>query len=375
MVTKFVPLPANSGGRQRSLAVARRLGERTQLTLCAYDDGSAPDGLAELGIEVRSVPWRPHLAKAVLGGLRTGSISAGRFWSRELAAEVRRATTPRVDLLLVAYSQMAPLMHETDAALKVLDLHNVESSLLGSYARSQRGARRLAARLEGSAVRRLEKKALAAADAVVVVSERDRERLPAAASEVLVCPNGWEAAEPLPGPTEPVAAFVGLMGWAPNVDAAVWLARQVWPGVARREPRARLMLVGRDPAPEVQALARPGVEVTGTVPDVRPYLAAARVALAPLRAGGGTRLKILEALGAARPVVATTLGAEGLEDLVGEGLTLADEPDEMADAIAGFLTEPERAAEWGRRGREAVISRYRWDRTLAPMLDWLQGAA
>lgn len=372
MVTKFLPLPANSGGKQRSLAVARRLAERAHLTLCAYDDGTGDrEGLARLGIDVRAVPWKQKPAKMALGSLHTASVSAGRFWTREFAADVRRATSPRPDVLFVAYSHLAPLLQEGEADRKVLDLHNVESSLMASYSRSQRSARRVAAGIEAAALRRLEAKALRVADAVVVVSKRDAERLPPLETPVLVCPNGWEPDEPPPTAAGPVAAFVALMGWAPNVDAAVWLAKEVWPAVTRQEPRARLMLVGRDPAPAVQALARPDVEVTGTVPDVRPYLAAARVALAPLRAGGGTRLKILEALGSARPVVATTVGAEGLEDLVGEGLTVADDPEEMAAAICGFLQDPDRAVQFGRRGREAVMARYRWDRTLAPMLDWL----
>jgi glycosyltransferase involved in cell wall biosynthesis len=372
MVTKFLPLPANSGGRQRSLAVARRLAQRSDLTLCAYDDGSSDgEGLGRLGITVRAVPWKLGPVRMTLGSLRTASASAGRFWSRELAAEVRRATTPAPDLLLVAYSQLAPFLHECQADRKIMDLHNVESWLMASYARSQGAAKRLAAGMEASALRRLEARALSVTDAVAVVSRSDAERLPPVQASVLVCPNGWEPEDSLPAATEPVAAFVALMSWAPNVDAAVWLAKEVWPAVIRQEPRARLVLVGRDPAPAVQSLARPDVKVTGTVPDVRPYLAATRVALAPLRAGGGTRLKILEALGAARPVVATTVGAEGLEDLIGEGLTVADDPLEMAGVIAGLLQDPERAAQLGRRGREAVMARYRWDRTLAPLLEWV----
>jgi glycosyltransferase involved in cell wall biosynthesis len=159
------------------------------------------------------------------------------------------------------------------------------------------------------------------------------------------------------------------MGWAPNVDAAVWFGHEVWPAVLRRSPDARLLLVGRDPAPPVQALASPSVEVSGTVSDVRPFLSQARVTVAPLRAGGGTRLKILEALDAGRPVVATSIAVDGLEDLIGEGVVVADDAGTMIDAVSTLLADPDRAAALGRAGHEAVSARHSWDVALAPLLD------
>lgn len=373
MVTKFLPLPANSGGKQRSLAVARRLAQRAEVTLCAYDDGTSNiAGLTALDILPRGVPWSKKRIRAMRGAVSTGTISAGRFWSPELIAEVRAASVPQPDVLLIAYSQLAFLLPQVPATRKVLDLHNVESSLMSSYAQSQGQYRRLLAEVESRALRRLEARSMGLADAVIVVSERDRQRLPGVPRRVLLCPNGCETVEvPPPPAAHPVAVFVALMNWAPNVDGAVWLAREVWPMVVEQEPSARLLLVGRDPAPAVKALAGSHVEVTGSVPDVVPYLARSRVALAPLRAGGGTRLKILEALAAARPVVATTVGAEGLDDLVGEGLVIADEPHEMAGAIIELLADPRKCAKAGLRGRQKVLERYRWDRTLEPMLDWL----
>lgn len=119
----------------------------------------------------------------------------------------------------------------------------------------------------------------------------------------------------------------------------------------------------------MKALATHDIDVTGAVPDVAPYLGRSRVALAPLRAGGGSRLKILEALDAGRPVVATTIGAEGLEDLVGEGVVVADDPQAMAEAIMALLGDPATAAELGARGHAAVKARHSWDKTLAPLLD------
>lgn len=376
MVTKFAPLPADNGGRQRSLAVARRLAALGEVVLCAYDDGSADRaGLERLGIDLRAVPWRPDPVRVGRGVAATRSLSAGRFWSAALRDEIHRAAASGpVDVLQVEYLQMAPLATGVAAGRRVLDLHNVESALVASYARSRRGPVSLGYRLEAAALRALERRLLGAFDRVVVVSEGDRRRLPVRADEALVCPNGLDPAAPLPPATTPTVAFVATLGWAPNVDAAVWLVHEVWPRVLAQLPEARLLLVGRDPDERVRALASDRVEVTGTVPSVEPYLTRSRVALAPLRAGGGSRLKILEALGAGRPVVATTVGAEGLEDLVGAGVVVADAPGAMATAIAALAGDPVRATSLGAQGHEAVVARYGWDRTLEPLLQVVEAA-
>ena len=186
---------------------------------------------------------------------------------------------------------------------------------------------------------------------------------------MLVCPNGREPSAVLPEAPGPTVAFVATMGWAPNIDAAVWLGREIWPRVRERVPGARLLLVGKDPAPAVLALEDRDIEVTGTVAEVNPYLARSRVVVAPLRAGGGTRLKIMEALDVGRPVVATSLGCEGMEDLVGQGVVVADTVPALADAIVDLLLDPAGAAALGRAGHDAVKARHSWDVALAPLIE------
>lgn len=364
MVTKFVPLPADSGGKQRSLAVLHRLADDGPVTLCAFDDGRADHGtLAELGVDVRAVRWRPRPWSA----LRVASATAGRFWDRRLADLVRTAARSQPpDVLQVEYLQMAPYAHGVDAALRVLDLHNLESGLLASQGRSTSGPGGVALRAEAALLRAHERRARRRFDLIALVSAKDADALPGRGGEILVCPNGVDRTKCLPMGNGRVAVFVALLAWAPNVDAARWLATEIWPLVRRRLPDAELRLVGRDPAPEVRSLQGPGVQVTGSVPDVTPHLAAARLALAPLRAGGGTRLKILQALAAGRAVVATTLGAEGLEDLVGHGVIVADGTERFAAAVADLIVDPDRCADLGRRGHVTVHDRYTWARTLAP---------
>ncbi len=371
MVTKFLPLPDNSGGRQRSLAIARRLAEQMELVLCAYDDGTSDiEGLEGMGLTVRSVPWDRSLMSSASGALHTRSVSAGRFYSAALSDEVRRAALDGpVDLLQIEYFQMAFVARGVHAAHSVLDLHNVESALVESYGRSRHGPSALAARVEAAALRASERRIVPMIETVVVVSEKERRRLGAEGSDVLVCPNGWDPSPaPMAPAASPTAAFVASLGWAPNVDAATWFCGSVWPEVVRRLGSARLLLVGRDPAPAVVGLGDHSVEVSGTVPDVRPFLARARIAVAPLRSGGGTRLKILEALDAGRPVVATSVALDGLEDLVGRGVVVADSASSMADAVVELLGDGDAAARLGRAGHEAVEADHSWDRALAPLL-------
>jgi polysaccharide biosynthesis protein PslH len=370
MLTKFLPLPENNGGHQRSLAIARRLADLGDLVLCGYDDGSADKaGLRAMGIDVRAVPWRVTPTRVARGVLKARSLSAGRFWSADMVKTVRGAADEKpIDLLQVEYQQMVPLVLDVPAKQSVLDLHNIESSLVASYAGARRGIPAALFRTEAAALRRMERRTIGCFDHVVVVSEKERDRLPPGARSVLVCPNGREPSAVLPEASEPTVAFVATMGWAPNVDAAVWLARDIWPTVRARVPRARLLLVGKDPAPAVLALAGDTIEVTGTVEDVRPYLAQARVLVAPLRAGGGTRLKIMEALDVGRPLVATSVGCEGMEDLIGRGVVVADTASALAEAIADLLLDPAYAAALGRAGHDAVAADHTWDAALTPLL-------
>jgi glycosyltransferase involved in cell wall biosynthesis len=272
----------------------------------------------------------------------------------------------------VEYAQLAPYAKGIEARTRVLDLHNVESALVRSMAALRPAPIRLALELEATRLRRLEESALRSFDAVAVVSDTDRARLGSAQeAKILICPNGWDAAELIPVGEEKIVAFVGLLGWGPNADAAVWLAKEVWPAVHSRVPGAKLLLVGRDPSAQVLDLRSESIDVTGSVPDVRPYLARARVTTAPLRAAGGSRLKILEALASGRPVVATSTGAEGLTDLIGSGIVVADSAAATSDAVVALLENRERAEALGKAGHEAVRDRYSWDTTLRPLLDFV----
>jgi glycosyltransferase involved in cell wall biosynthesis len=203
------------------------------------------------------------------------------------------------------------------------------------------------------------------------VSEPDlawvRRHVPGAVAEL--APNGIDTARYAPAatvPAGPCAAFTGAMDYPPNVDAAAWFCEAILPAVRARLPGFMFRIVGRDPTPQVRALARrPGVVVTGEVPEIAPHLADCLALVVPLRAGGGTRLKILEALALGRPVVATRLGAEGLGLADGETVLLAETAAQFADHLAALAGSPALRERLARQGRALVEARYDWRHCLS----------
>jgi glycosyltransferase involved in cell wall biosynthesis len=169
--------------------------------------------------------------------------------------------------------------------------------------------------------------------------------------------------------------FLGSLDWYPNQDAVEYLLEEILPFLSARSPEVRLRIVGRRAPPELAKLVArsSGVELVGEVADVRPYLARARVVLVPLRIGGGSRIKILEALAMGKAVVSTTIGAEGLAVTNGVHLLLADSPEAFADSTLQLLKSPEEQARLGIEGRKLVEGRYSWD-TAAEALEsaWLR---
>jgi glycosyltransferase involved in cell wall biosynthesis len=158
---------------------------------------------------------------------------------------------------------------------------------------------------------------------------------------------------------EPIVMFLGSMDWEANIDAVEYFCHDIWPAVRAAVPSARFRIVGRNPHARVVRLAGASVEVTGTVPSVVEYLKEAAVVVVPLRVGGGTRLKIFEAMAAGRAVVSTSVGAEGLDVSSGRDLMLADEPTGFAEAVAMLLNDSERRRTLGTAAARSA-SRYDW---------------
>jgi len=233
---------------------------------------------------------------------------------------------------------------------------------------------------------RYEREVCLAVDRVVAVSERDRDELLrlAPGADIQVVPNGIDAQHYLSyspsdderaafHPGGPNLVFTGKMDYRPNVDAMLWFCAEILPRVRAEMPDARLTIVGQRPSPAVLALGeQDGITVTGFVPDVRPYVAAADVYVVPMRMGSGTRLKVLEAMVLGKALVSTTLGCEGYGLKPDEEIAVADDAEEFAERVVTLLRDPARRTGLGARAREFAVQRYDWSR-IVPLLERAYG--
>jgi glycosyltransferase involved in cell wall biosynthesis len=259
----------------------------------------------------------------------------------------------------------------TSAPRLIIDEHNLEWELLERSARQAGSAlRRLHDQRESDALRRMELATLGHADLVIVTSERERVALEALlpGRRICVVPNGVDVERFAPGSVQDEIAgrvvFTGSMDYHPNEQAARFFAEQCWPIILRARPDATWYIVGANPPASVWRLAdAPGVTVTGSVPETRSYLAQAQVAIAPLLVGGGTRLKILEALAMGKAMVSTSVGYEGLRLVPDEHLLIADAPEGFAQAVIRALDDASLRARLGAAGRAVVVREYSWDQS------------
>jgi glycosyltransferase involved in cell wall biosynthesis len=298
------------------------------------------------------------------------------------AALDRRAAATAYDLVQVEFSQMA--YYRLPAGVPaLLDLHNVEYEVLGRVAQGSGGdpLRRIYNWSEYLKFRRDEPRLWRHFAGLLVTSERDGALVRAAWPEarLAVVPNGVDTdffhpptpgTGPAPG-APPQIVFTGMMAYYPNHDAVCAFAETAWPLLQQRVPDIRWAIVGAEPSPAVVALARPGngITVTGRVDDVRPYVWESHLSVVPLRMGGGTRLKIVEALAMGQAIVSTTLGCEGIAVTPGTDLLIADDPATQAATIADLLADPARAARIGAAGRTLAVAQYSWPVVARSMLN------
>ncbi|MGH3471711.1 MAG: glycosyltransferase family 4 protein [Nocardioidaceae bacterium] len=296
--------------------------------------------------------------------------------SAMLERAIRNAVAARdFDCIQLEGSQVASIRLPNGPAV-VLDEHNIEYEVLDRMRHGERSAlRRAFNTLEYLKYRSFEERVWREVDGCAVTSERELAVVESAApgTPAAAVPNAVDTSYFKPEPKAIRAdslVFTGLLSYRPNFDAARYLVDEVFPFVARERPSATLTIVGDGDPEHFEALRRPGVTVTGRVDDVRPYVQQAAVCLAPLRIGGGTRLKVLEALAMAKPLVSTRLGSEGIAVRHGEHLVIADDkPPHFGQAIIHLLSHPEAAATMGFRGRQLIEATYTWEQVSACMED------
>ena len=228
-------------------------------------------------------------------------------------------------------------------------------------------ARRAYFRLQASRMFAFEKQTCQAAGAIIAVSAKDATTMHElfGVSGVQHTPTGVDIDYFAPQPAQAAAdlVFVGSMDWMPNIDGIGWFCSEILPLLRKRHPECSLAVAGRAPTAGIQALGEADrrIHITGTVPEIRPWLWGSRVSIVPLRVGGGTRLKIYEAMAAGVPVVSTTIGAEGLDYTDGEDILIADSPESFAEACSRLLADTDLAARIAANARQLVASRFSWD--------------
>jgi sugar transferase (PEP-CTERM/EpsH1 system associated) len=371
--------PVDSGARSRDFHLARQLTSRVTLTYLGFSSASAPPvstgpleplGCSECVLVARTGSY--DLKSTVLGLLGPVPLPVRNYTRPEMSRQLARLLTARrFDCVQIEgvhlFSYVPQIRALAPHARLICDWHNIESELLERFAaHALNPFKRLYARRTAALLRRCERELLARCDAHTVCSERERALLRAAVPDapVHVVPNGVDVeyfSALAPALPRRDIVFVGSMDYHANIDAALYFANQIWPQVRARRPDLRFCIAGSRPAREILALSRrPGITVTGTVEDLRPYYAASLAVVVPLRVGGGTRLKVLEAMAAGVPVVATPLAVEGLEVRDQETVLIADTAARAAQVIADL---DETSPLWRRiaaAGRDLVRARYDW---------------
>ena len=388
-----IPYPPDKGEKIRSFNILRHLARTHRIHLgCLMAEPDEPPHLETLKTwcaTVFGVPMnrRTQTVKA-LAGLRPGRPLMLDYYRNPAlhrwVAAMRAAHPIAIDL--VSTVAMTPYADVDPAPVTILDAIDIDSEKWAAYATTATFPMRHVWAREARTLLVHERRAALRADATLFVSPAETARFallaPEAAPRLHAIENGVDLdrfspahnfVSPYSGPGAdpgPNLVFTGHMDYWPNADAATWFATEVLPGLHAHHPTLRFHIVGANPGPAVRALAaRPGVVVTGRVPDVRPYIEHAEASVAPLRIARGIQNKVLEAMAMARPVVASSQAFEGVRATPGHDLLVADGPAATIEAVLAILAG--RHPGLGAAARHAMQSGYAWDSTLAPLDDIL----
>ena len=388
-----IPFPPDRGDKIRSYHLLKRLAEIAPVHVGCFADDDRDAGFA---VEMEQYTAsqcvlkrdRSRLIAGLAGLLKRQPLLVSLFDSPQLHRWVRRTLADRPIAAVMAYSaQMAhfvpPLANDVRF---VMDFVDFDSAKYAAYGAAGRGPMSWINRREGRVLLKFEQATAARTDLCAFVSEAEAALFRAASGlgsdRVVAIENGvaldyfdpsadFPAVERDPGP---LMVFTGQMDYRPNIEAAEAFARETLPAIRALFADARFAVVGRNPAPQVEMLGQlPGVIVTGAVPDVRGWLAAADVVVAPLRIARGVQNKVLEAMAMARPVVASPQAAEGIDARNGDHLLVAADAMDEVRKITALLNDSERARRLGQAARVHMESRYRWSETLKNLPGMLLG--
>lgn len=376
-------LPVQNGGNIRTYHVLRYLSSRHELTFFSYYGGKPdPDYERELKRElpgsIAVCTGKRELAGVARGLDYLGHVGAqppyavSRFADARVQRQIRTwFREQRFDVAVCDFLDAAVNFPGRLNIPSVLFQHNVESEIWRRHAGTARNpARKMMYRMEFRKMLRYERTAVRKFQHVIAVSENDRALMMkwVDADRITVVPTGVDLAHYAPDPetsttsapeSAPLVTFIGAMDWEPNVDGVEYFCSEVWPAIKTEVPEARFRIVGRNPVRRVQKWASDSIEVTGLVPSVVEHLRESAVVIVPLRIGGGTRLKIYEAMATSKAVVSTTVGAEGLDIHPGRDIILADDARAFSQAVIMLLRDRELRRRYEKAAAETA-GRYDW---------------
>jgi len=390
LLTPQRPYPPHQGTTLRNFNLVKQLARRHSVSVLTFlepDQNPADPGpLPELcrRVDALPVPQRTNALRLRQMLFTRRPDMSWRLWSAEFARRLARLLqTEPFDVVQIEGIEMAPYLPVILAARPrpriIYDAHNAEWILqMRACTTDAKTPRRwpqaVYSWVQWRRLRRYEANLLRRVDHTIAMSAPDEAALrdvhPHA--EITVIPNGVDLATygRYNGPTIPHdLVFTGKMDFRPNIDAVLWFGQRVLPIIQQKRPGATFAVVGQRPHPRLDVLrANPNITITGFVDDVRPYIAGARVYVAPLRVGGGTRLKLMEAMAMRKAIVSTQVGAEGFPVADGQELLLADEPTTFAKKVLHLLNNPARRHQLGQAGYTFAAANYGWD-SLVPRLE------
>ena len=373
------PYPPKRGGKIRPFNMIRHLGEQGhKVTVCslARSEAEAEEGRGiaphcaafEMGMVKEPVQWARMIVRLPL----VTPSSMGYFYSPELAAHVKRLlASQRFDLIFVHCSSVAQYVEHVQGIPKILDFGDMDSQKWLEYANYKPFPLSLGYTLEGTKMLWAEKRLARRFDLCTATTRAEWQTLQdygtGAATDWF--PNGVDAQffSPTDGQYDAdTISFIGRMDYYPNQECMQRFCDQVWPLLKARRPDMKLLIVGADPSPEMKKLGeRPGVTVTGSVPDVRPFVRRTALMVAPLAIARGTQNKILEAMAMGVPVVTSSIAAGGVDALANQHLLVADNAAEVTQAILRIVENPAERERLALAGRERMLSHHAWPRSMA----------
>lgn len=383
----FIPYPARSGMNIRVMEIARRFAREHEvifaLALRWGQDEEYCNKLREQGFGVIAMPgnvgrngrtlYHEGLLALAKGRPPLNGMRGSRALEQELTRRVESFDV--IQLEYEIFGNLPYLFRDARRPILSIVLHDLMAETTARIADIDPSLiARLGRRINVPLFRRFERRELPRYDVAIVMSKRERDLVARHMDEsrIMVIPNCANLSLPMleePRNPAPVILFIGQMEYLPNIDAARWLVREIFPLIRAAYPEARLLLVGKNPDPARLGFNGQGVEYVGEVEDLTPYYRQTDVVVTPLRAGGGTRLKILEAMTYGRPVVSTSLGAEGLDAVAGRHLMTADSAAAIAEAALALFRDPVRRAAMRTEARAMVQARFNWDDAAATLLD------